>query len=70
MRECWSEIWHILRPLIETPFHGGPPTRMEDIHLELNRYGFLEETHFMIADSPVRDETPISKKSDPLNHTK
>jgi hypothetical protein len=24
--ECWSEIWHILQPLIDTPFYGGPPT--------------------------------------------
>ena len=57
VRECWSEIWHILRPLIETPFNGGPPTWMEDIELELNRYGFVEETHFTIAYSPVPDET-------------
>jgi len=55
--ECWSEIWHILRPLIETPFNGGPATWMEDIHLEINRYGFTEETHFTIAYSPVPDET-------------
>jgi len=55
--ECWSEIWHILRPLIETPFHGGPATWMEDIQLEINRYGFMEETHFTIAYSPVPDET-------------
>src|SRR5689334_16367469 len=55
--ECWSEIWDILRPLIETPFNGGPATWMEDIQLEINRYGFLEETHFTIAYSPVPDET-------------
>ncbi|HZS45786.1 MAG TPA: GAF domain-containing protein [Blastocatellia bacterium] len=54
---CWSEIWNILRPLIETPFNGGPATWMEDILLELNRYGFVEETHFTIAYSPVPDET-------------
>jgi GAF domain-containing protein len=30
---------------------------MEDIPLEINRYGFLEETHFTIAYSPVPDET-------------
>ena len=58
--ECWSEIWHILRPLIETPFNGGPATWMEDIQLELNRYGFTEETHFTIAYSPVPDETAAS----------
>jgi signal transduction histidine kinase/DNA-binding response OmpR family regulator len=58
--ECWSEIWHILRPLIETPFNGGPATWMEDIQLELNRHGFTEETHFTIAYSPVPDETVAS----------
>jgi hypothetical protein len=50
--EVWNEIWHILRPLIETPFSGGPATWMEDIPLEINRSGFLEETHFTIAYSP------------------
>src|ERR1041384_4609226 len=55
--ECWKEIWHILQPLIDTPFKGGPATWDEDISLELNRYGFVEETHFTIAYSPVPDET-------------
>src|SRR5262249_38543561 len=44
-------------PLIDTPFHGGPPTWMEDIFLVLNRKGFMEETHFTIAYSPVPDDT-------------
>jgi PAS domain S-box-containing protein len=57
VRECWSEIWHILEPLIRTPFEGGPATWMEDIPLELNRHGFVEETHFTIAYSPVPDDT-------------
>ena len=57
VRECWSEIWHILQPLIDTPFRGGPATWMEDIPLEINRHGFIEETHFTIAYSPVPDET-------------
>src|SRR5215467_2111373 len=55
--ECWGEIWHIIGPLIETPFCGGPSTWMEDMFLEINRHGFLEETHFTIAYSPVPDET-------------
>ena len=54
--ECWSEIWHVLQPLIDTPFHGGPATWNDDIFLEINRYGFVEETHFTIAYSPVPDE--------------
>ena len=57
VRECWSEIWGVLRPLIETPFRGGPATWMEDILLEINRHGAKEETHFTIAYSPVPDDT-------------
>ncbi len=38
------------------PFNGGPATWMEDIQLEVNRHGFVEETHFTIAYSPVPDE--------------
>lgn len=55
--ECWSEIWHIIGPLIEAPFRGGQATWMEDIFLEINRKGFMEETHWTIAYSPVLDET-------------
>ncbi len=57
VKECWSEIWHVLQPLIDTPFNGGPATWMEDICLEINRHGFMEETHFTVAYSPVPDET-------------
>ena len=56
-RECWAEIWDVIGPLIETPFNGGPPTWSDDIFLEINRYGFIEETHFTIAYSPVPDES-------------
>ena len=56
-RECWPEIRHILEPLIDAPFNGGPATWMDDILLEINRHGFFEETHFTIAYSPVPDET-------------
>ena len=55
--ECWQEIWHILRPMVDTPFHGGPATWNEDLHLEMNRHGFIEETYFTFAYSPVPDET-------------
>jgi len=55
--ECWAEIWHILKPLIDTPYQGGPATWMDDIFLEVNRRGFVEETHFTIAYSPVPDDT-------------
>jgi hypothetical protein len=56
-REVWPEIEHVLSPLIDAPFNGGPATWMDDILLEINRYGFTEESHFTIAYSPVPDET-------------
>jgi PAS domain S-box-containing protein len=56
VRECWSEIWHVLQPLIDTPYSGGPATWLEDLCVEINRHGFIEETHFTVAYSPVPDE--------------
>ena len=55
-RECWKEIWHIIGPLIDTPYYGGPATWNDDILLVIDRHGFMEETHFTIAYSPVPDE--------------
>ncbi len=56
-KECWPEIWHILKPLIDTPFTGGPPTWIEDFELVIRRSDFQEETHFTVAYSPVPDDT-------------
>src|SRR5580704_9468811 len=53
VRECWSEIWHVLQPLIDSPFNGGPSTWMDDICLIINRKGYNEETHFTVAYSPA-----------------
>src|SRR5665213_1722821 len=57
VRECWSEIWTVLQPLIDAPFNGGPSTWMEDIELHIKRKSYTEETHFTVAYSPVPDET-------------
>uniref|UniRef100_A0A372IQ11 histidine kinase n=2 Tax=Paracidobacterium acidisoli TaxID=2303751 RepID=A0A372IQ11_9BACT len=56
-RECRPEIFHILGPLARKPFEGGPPTWIEDILLEVNRFGFQEEAHFTMGYSPVPDDT-------------
>lgn len=56
-RECFPEIWHIIGPVLETPYSGGPATWDDDLFLELHRHGFLEETHFTVAYSPVPDDT-------------
>src|SRR5436190_13601149 len=55
--ECWSEIWHVIAPMVEAPFRGEPATWSDDLELLLARKGFLEETHFKVAYSPVPDET-------------
>ena len=55
VRECWSEIWDVLKPLIDTPFQGGPATWIEDLDLVLQRSGFVEEAHFTVSYSPVPD---------------
>jgi signal transduction histidine kinase/DNA-binding response OmpR family regulator len=55
VRECWSEIWDILKPLIDTPYNGGSSTWIEDFELHIQRSGFTEETHFTVAYSPVPD---------------
>jgi hypothetical protein len=60
VRECWSEIWDILKPLIDTPFNGGPSTWIEDFEFYLQRSGFTEEAHFTVAYSPVPDSTTSS----------
>src|SRR5262245_25666047 len=56
-RQCWSEIWDVLKPMIDTPFNGGPATWLEDFEVEINRHGFIEESHFTVAYSPVPDDT-------------
>ncbi|MBV8437611.1 MAG: response regulator [Silvibacterium sp.] len=56
-RECWSEVYRVLGPLAESPFEGGPATWIEDIPVEVNRYGYQEEAHFTISYSPVPDAT-------------
>jgi signal transduction histidine kinase/CheY-like chemotaxis protein len=57
LSECWSEVFPVLEPLVRTPLEGGPPTWMEDIQLEINRFGFVEETHFTVGYSPVPDSS-------------
>jgi signal transduction histidine kinase len=56
-RDVWPEVQHVLGPLIDAPFHGGPSSWTDDIQLEVQRHGFAEETHFTFAYSPVPDDT-------------
>ena len=56
-RDCWSEVFHILGPMAERPFRGGPASVSDDIAVLIERKTPREETHFRLAYSPVPDET-------------
>ncbi|HKR47210.1 MAG TPA: ATP-binding protein [Paraburkholderia sp.] len=56
-RDCWSEVFHILGPMAERPFHGGPASVSDDIAVLIERKVPREETHFRLAYSPVPDES-------------
>ena len=43
--------------MVEAPLSGQPATWSDDLSLLINRKGFLEETHFKVAYSPVPDDT-------------
>ncbi|HZO13388.1 MAG TPA: response regulator [Polyangiaceae bacterium] len=55
--ECWSEIWDIIGPMAAKPFTRGESTTNDDLSVLIRRRGFLEETHFKMAYSPVPDST-------------
>jgi signal transduction histidine kinase len=55
--ECWHEIWHIIGPMIESPYRGGPASVVEDLLLPIRRKSFVEESHFRVAYSPVPDDS-------------
>jgi len=52
----WSEARDQLAPLFARVFSGNP-VQMDDITLQLDRRGRLEEAHFAFSYTPVREET-------------
>ncbi len=56
-RECWSEIWNIIGPMLDGVIARGDSTWSEDQMLPLARHGYVEECYFTFSYSPVRDET-------------
>jgi PAS domain S-box-containing protein len=55
-RDGWSEIWDELTPLVENVL-SGKPTWSEDMLLNINRHGYLEESYFTFSYSPVLSES-------------
>jgi PAS domain S-box-containing protein len=56
-REGWTEIWDVIGPMIDAVIERGESTFIEDGLLCLDRNGYLEETYFTYAYSPIKDET-------------
>jgi signal transduction histidine kinase len=58
-RECWHEVYEILRAMVDTPFNGGPSSWLDDMELIVRRHGFPEESHFTGSYSRVPDDTAL-----------
>ena len=56
-RECWSEIWPTIGPMLEGVFAGGEATWSEDLLLVLHRNLPREEAYFTFSYSPIRDDS-------------
>ena len=52
---CWEEIWDVIGPQITSVYAGGPSTWNEDLLLDINRHGFVEETYFTFSYSALPD---------------
>lgn len=53
-RECWSEIWPIIEPMLEGVYETGEATWSEDLQLVLNRHLPREEGYFTFSYSAIR----------------
>lgn len=52
----WAESWAEIAPIMERAF-AGEAIFIEDFPLEINRFGYPEQSFFTFCYSPIRDET-------------
>lgn len=55
-RECWSEIWPIVGPMLDSVFATGEATWSEDLLLVMDRNIPREENYFTFSYSPIHDD--------------
>ncbi|AKT39985.1 ATP-binding protein [Chondromyces crocatus] len=55
-KECWSELWDVIGPMLDAVRTTGEATWSEDMPLMMTRNGYLEETYITFSYSPVLDE--------------
>ncbi len=56
-RECWSEVWTTVGPMLEGVFATGEATWSEDLLLVMHRNLPREENYFTFSYSPIRDDS-------------
>nr|WP_242035626.1 MULTISPECIES: PAS domain S-box protein [unclassified Leptolyngbya] len=56
-RDCWSEVWDVIGPMLEGVLLTGEATWSENQVLLLDRHGYIEECYFTFSYSPIADET-------------
>ncbi|MBS7229414.1 PAS domain-containing protein [Flavobacterium psychroterrae] len=55
--DTWSEIWHVIYPLIKQVLNGGESTWMENQLIPIYRNGSLENVYWTFSYSPVFDDS-------------
>lgn len=55
--DAWSEIWHIIKPLIDQVMNDQEATWSEDQLIPIYRNGKIEDVYWTFSYSPVKDET-------------
>jgi hypothetical protein len=58
-RECWSEIWDVVGPLMLRPLREGQAVWLDEFLFEMDRHGYFEETYFVASYSPIPDGSRI-----------
>jgi PAS domain S-box-containing protein len=56
-KECWPEMWPTVAPMYEHVFATRTATRSDNIHLPVERHGYLEESFYTMSFTPVFLET-------------
>ena len=54
--DVWSDIWHIVGPMLHSVLDTGQPTWSEDLLLPMDRNGYWEETYWTYSYSPLHDD--------------
>ncbi|MEO5942453.1 MAG: PAS domain-containing protein, partial [Ferruginibacter sp.] len=55
--DYWTEIWHIIKPLIDQVLGGGESTWSEDQLIPIYRNGHIEDVYWTFSYSPILNES-------------